>query len=80
MSFNEALNAHNLTSDPGMAQRIQTDPLSRGDVFMKTVNGMLMDGYRILSEGYQELASDANLDQPWTKGPIVKTTGFPGLC
>ncbi|KAF2809120.1 alpha/beta-hydrolase [Mytilinidion resinicola] len=52
LPLTKALNSHHLTSDPEVAEKIQSDPFFRGDIFIKTVSGMLFEGYRILSEGY----------------------------
>lgn len=58
MSFRKTLNPHHLTSDPEVAKKIVSDPFFRGDIFIKTVSGLLSDGYRILSEGYKNWPAD----------------------
>ncbi|KAF2489732.1 alpha/beta-hydrolase [Lophium mytilinum] len=53
LRLTKILKTDHLTSDPEIAENIQSDPSFRGDIFIKTVSGMLCEGYKILSDGYK---------------------------
>ena len=47
-----------MTSDSEAAQKIGSDKLFRGDICIKTISGLLLEGYRVLSEGYKNWPED----------------------
>lgn len=53
MPFRKSLNPEHLTSDPNTIESFRNDPLVRGDVYLKTVSGLLLRGYRILAQDYK---------------------------
>lgn len=58
LPFKKTLSPHHLTSDPEAAAAIKADPLFRGDIFIKTISGLLLEGYRVLSDGYKAWPTD----------------------
>ncbi|KAL9111712.1 MAG: hypothetical protein Q9227_003987 [Pyrenula ochraceoflavens] len=51
--FKKSLNPENLTSDPETINNLRKDPLTRGDVYLKTVSGLLLRGYEMLARDYE---------------------------
>ena len=53
MPFSKSINPGHLTSDPAAVETFHNDPLVRGDVYIKTVSGLLAAGYKVLAEDYK---------------------------
>ena len=53
MPFSKSLDATHATSNPEAVESFHSDPLVRGDVFVKTISGLLQAGYDILDKEYK---------------------------
>jgi acylglycerol lipase len=53
MPFKKSINPSHLTSDPAAINTFHEDPLVRGDVYIKTISGLLLEGYKVLDENYR---------------------------
>ncbi|KAK5136115.1 hypothetical protein LTR08_004166 [Meristemomyces frigidus] len=58
MPFAKSINPHNLSSDPGAASSYGDDPLHNGSVYLKTVIHPLLEGYRLMEDGYKHWPYD----------------------